>query len=68
VLALARDLGLKTTAEGIETEAQRDWLRENGCDEGQGYLFGRPGTGAQARERIYRESDRMLAKMANLSR
>jgi diguanylate cyclase (GGDEF)-like protein len=42
VLSLARDLGLETVAEGIETEAQRDWLRAHGCDCGQGYFFGRP--------------------------
>ncbi|MBR0641438.1 putative bifunctional diguanylate cyclase/phosphodiesterase [Plastoroseomonas hellenica] len=41
ILDLARSFGLATTAEGIETVAQRDRLREEGCDEGQGYLFGR---------------------------
>jgi diguanylate cyclase (GGDEF)-like protein len=53
ILSLARDLGLKTTAEGVESEAQRQWLAENGCDAGQGYLFGRPEAGAAARSRIY---------------
>ncbi|MCP4867856.1 MAG: EAL domain-containing protein [Proteobacteria bacterium] len=40
-LQLGRDLGLMLTAEGVETEAQRQWLREHGCDYGQGWLFDR---------------------------
>jgi EAL domain-containing protein (putative c-di-GMP-specific phosphodiesterase class I) len=35
-------LGLKTTAEGIETQEVLDRLTELGCDAGQGFLFGRP--------------------------
>jgi EAL domain-containing protein (putative c-di-GMP-specific phosphodiesterase class I) len=42
VLALARNLGLKTVAEGIETEHQFNALRDLGCDGGQGYLFAEP--------------------------
>lgn len=41
VLNLGRALGLTTVAEGIETEAQAAYLRAQGCDLGQGYLFGR---------------------------
>ncbi len=52
VLSLARDLGLETVAEGIETEAQRDWLRARGCDGGQGFLFGRPQDSLAARRLI----------------
>jgi diguanylate cyclase (GGDEF)-like protein len=44
VIALARDLGIKTAAEGIETDGQLDWLCAAGCAEGQGYLLGRPMT------------------------
>lgn len=40
--SMALDLGLSTTAEGVETEAQRRWLLDNGCLYAQGYLFGRP--------------------------
>lgn len=42
VTTLARDLGLKLVCEGVETEAQRDVLRALGCDQGQGYFFGKP--------------------------
>ena len=39
---LATDLGLAVTAEGVRTEAQRDWLQRHGFVNGQGYLFSRP--------------------------
>ncbi len=42
ILALGRDLGIRITAEGIETTEQLQMLRHLGCDCGQGYLFGRP--------------------------
>jgi diguanylate cyclase (GGDEF)-like protein len=42
IVNLARDLGVKTTAEGVETKAQLDRLRQLGCDEIQGYLISRP--------------------------
>ncbi len=42
VLALAHGLHHKVTAEGVETEAQRDYLREMGCDESQGFLYSPP--------------------------
>ena len=41
-LLMARRLGKSVVAEGVETEAQRDYLQAAGCDIGQGYLFGRP--------------------------
>jgi len=41
-LSMARDLGMDVVAEGVETEAQRDYLTEAGCALLQGYLFGRP--------------------------
>jgi diguanylate cyclase (GGDEF)-like protein/PAS domain S-box-containing protein len=42
VVGLTRALGLKAVAEGVETKDQLDELRGLGCDQGQGYLFGRP--------------------------
>lgn len=41
ILAMGQALGLSVLAEGIETEAQRDWLCRHGCASGQGYLFGK---------------------------
>ncbi len=38
IVSMARALGLRTVAEGVETEAQRDLLRSFGCDEMQGWL------------------------------
>lgn len=42
IIEMARGFGLKTTAEGVERHTQRALLRAIGCDEGQGYLFGKP--------------------------
>ena len=42
IIAMARALGLDTVAEGVETQDQADFLKEQGCGQWQGYLFGRP--------------------------
>jgi len=50
IIGLAQGLGMQTVAEGVETEAQRAYLAEHGCDIMQGYLVARPLTpeGAEA--------------------
>jgi EAL domain-containing protein (putative c-di-GMP-specific phosphodiesterase class I) len=42
IIEMAGALGLKVIAEGVETEAQLEFLRARKCDEIQGYLFSRP--------------------------
>lgn len=42
VIAMAHKLSMKVVAEGIETQEQLDFLKENNCDDGQGYLLSRP--------------------------
>ena len=42
VIAMAHSLSLQVVAEGVETEAQLQFLKENGCDDVQGYLISRP--------------------------
>ena len=41
-LKLAKALNMRCTAEGVETESQKQFLTDIGCDELQGYLFSRP--------------------------
>lgn len=42
IIAIAKSLGFKTIAEGVETQEQLDFLREQQCDEIQGYFFSKP--------------------------
>jgi EAL domain-containing protein (putative c-di-GMP-specific phosphodiesterase class I) len=39
IIALAHSLGMTLVAEGVETDAQLDFLRQNGCEVYQGWLF-----------------------------
>ena len=42
IVELGHALGFKIIAEGVETEAQHSFLKQTGCDQAQGYLYGRP--------------------------
>jgi diguanylate cyclase (GGDEF)-like protein len=53
IIGLARNLGLKTVVEGIETDEQLAFSRAEGCDEFQGYLFSKP-VSAEAVEQLLR--------------
>ncbi len=53
ILGLARGLGLSVVAEGVETEAHENWLREQGCDYLQGYRYSKPLPFDQLVERFF---------------
>lgn len=61
VLGLARELGMATTAEGVETEEQLAQLRRIGCTEVQGFLFDRPRPAADIRRWFVAGQDWMRA-------
>ena len=42
ILAMARHMGLRVVAEGVETAGQAEFLTASGCECMQGYLFARP--------------------------
>ena len=64
VLDLARELGVRTIAEGIETEVQDGVLRELGCRYGQGYLYSRPVAEADFRELLAADRTTMSGHLA----
>jgi diguanylate cyclase (GGDEF)-like protein/PAS domain S-box-containing protein len=47
IIAMGKRLHLRVVAEGVETQAQLDFLRTNGCDAYQGYLFAKPLTSVE---------------------
>ena len=51
IIKLGKALGLKTTAEGVETEWVADFLRAMDCDYGQGYFISRPLDGEAVQRR-----------------
>jgi EAL domain-containing protein (putative c-di-GMP-specific phosphodiesterase class I) len=57
-LSLAASLGISTVAEGVEREFQAEFLREQGCDMLQGYLFAEPMPAAEAADFLLRAAGR----------
>lgn len=57
ILYLGRSFGLAVIAEGVERQEQADRLRSEGCQEAQGYLFGRPMPAAQFSEMMRKARD-----------
>ncbi len=58
IINLARSLGLHTIAEGVEHPAQLEYLREQGCDEIQGYYYSRPLSAGQFEAYVSERSQR----------
>ena len=65
ILTLAQSLGKHSVAEGIEGEAQAAALRQLGCDELQGYLFGRPMPAAEFEQRLPQVSAAVAASVTD---
>ena len=54
MIALSHSLAMQVVAEGVETDAQLDFLRRVGCDQAQGYLLGRPMPAEQLAQRLHK--------------
>ena len=61
VTSLGKSLGIVTTAEGVETDAQFDLLRQEGCTQVQGYLFSRPRPAAEVENMLTQPRQRLTA-------
>jgi EAL domain-containing protein (putative c-di-GMP-specific phosphodiesterase class I) len=61
VAGLGRSLGIVTTAEGVETDAQFDLLRQEGCTQAQGYLFSPPRPAAEVEMMLSKPRARIVA-------
>ena len=65
IIGLGQSLGLETVAEGVETEEQADMLIWLGCEQGQGWRYGRPSALAQIEEMVRAEPVAALAAAAS---
>ena len=61
VTGLGKSLGIVTTAEGVETDAQFELLRREGCTQAQGYLFSKPRPVAEVEAMLERAPKRIVA-------
>jgi diguanylate cyclase (GGDEF)-like protein len=67
VAALASGLGIAATAEGVETDAQLDIIRSEGCTEMQGFLLSRPLKAGDIRQLLLSETTMQRAKGSDLA-
>ena len=64
IAALANGLGMATTAEGVETQQQRDAVKSEGCTEMQGFLFSKPLTDREMKQLLQSEPAKTAYKGA----
>jgi diguanylate cyclase (GGDEF)-like protein/PAS domain S-box-containing protein len=64
IIELGHALGYTVIAEGVESEEQLVYLRDHGCDEGQGYLFGHPMPAKAFEALLLRERNHRRVKTA----
>jgi len=63
-IGLGKLLGLSVIAEGIQDRATADLLGSKGCEEGQGYYFGRPMPAAEFEQRFLLNNARLISRLA----
>ena len=69
IVGLGKNLGLDVIAEGVETQGQLEYLKEQGCDVAQGYLYAKPQTPEEltpwlaAHQRLSETNDRSLPRV-----
>jgi diguanylate cyclase (GGDEF)-like protein len=68
IISLGHSLRMKVVAEGVETEAQLKFLRENGCDSLQGYFFATPMRAGDVESWLKERADRSGGDVAYLNR
>jgi len=65
LIGLGSGLGAQITAEGVETQAQRNLLQANGCDQGQGFLFGEALAAAETHQLLLSQQPLALPREVN---
>ena len=66
MIVMAHSLGVEVVAEGVETLEQLTVLRQYGCDEGQGFLLGRPVLAAEIPDLIERQLSSSVTPLTGL--
>ena len=70
IIALSHSLGMRVTAEGVETLAQYEFLKKHGCEEAQGYIISRPLEKAALRSwwKMQEEENRIVGRQPDMWR